>query len=127
MPLNVLVVDDSAVVRTMIVRTLRMAGLDIGEVHEAGDGQAGLDTLEQHWVDVVFADLNMPGMNGEQMIDHIRANPTWADLPLIVVSTEGSQTRIKRLEEKKARFIHKPFTPEAVRSVVNQTLGIAND
>jgi two-component system chemotaxis response regulator CheY len=62
----------------------------------------------------------MPVMNGEEMIEVIRKNPAWADLPLLVVSTEGSQTRIERLESKGAKFIHKPFTPEAVRDVVQE-------
>lgn len=123
MSFNVLIVDDSAVVRAMIAKTLRLAGLPIGETYEAANGQEGLEALEGHWVDVVFADINMPVMDGEEMINRIRANPVWADLPVVVVSTEGSQTRIKSLEEKKARFIHKPFAPETIRDVVMDMLG----
>ena len=115
MALNILIVDDSAVIRTMIAKTLRLAGLPVGEVHEAGNGQEGLDVLELHWVDLVFADINMPVMDGEEMIRRIRGNSVWADLPLIIISTEGSQTRIDRLQREGARFVHKPFSPEAVR------------
>jgi two-component system, chemotaxis family, chemotaxis protein CheY len=127
MSLNILIVDDSSVIRTMILRTLRIAGIPIGEVYQAGNGQEGLAALESHWIDLVFADLNMPVMSGEEMINKMRENPMWADLPLIVVSTEGSQTRIKHLEEKKARFIHKPFTPETIRNVVTEMLGIHHE
>lgn len=127
MALNILIVDDSAVVRTMIAKTLRLAGLPVSEVHEAGNGQEGLDVLESHWVDLVFADLNMPVMNGEEMIRRIRANEVWADLPLIIISTEGSETRINSLLDANARFIHKPFTPERVRTVVTEMLGITHE
>lgn len=124
MSLNVLVVDDSGVARTMIAKTLQLAGLPLGEVHQAANGQEGLAQLEKHWVDVVFVDINMPVMNGEEMIERIRANPAWQDLPLVVVSTEGSQTRIERLQQKGAKFVHKPFTPETVRELVQEMTGV---
>ena len=81
MSLNVLIVDDSAVMRAMIIKTLQVCGLQLGEVHQAGNGREGLDALNDHWVDLVFADINMPEMNGEEMIDRMRANPDTADVP----------------------------------------------
>ncbi len=117
-PLNVLVVDDSAVVRTMIVRTLKLTELPIGQVHQASNGRDGLDLLEKHWVDLVLVDINMPVMNGEEMIDRIREQEVYRDLPLVVVSTEGSKTRIDRLINKGVRFVHKPFMPETIREVI---------
>lgn len=126
MSLNILVVDDSAVTRAMIIKTLRMAELPLGEVHQAGNGEEGLAQLREHWIDLVMTDINMPVMNGEEMIEKLRSEPEWADLPLMVVSTEGSQTRIERLEGHGARFVHKPFTPEIVRSVVMEITGIAH-
>ena len=127
MSLNVLVVDDSSVVRTMVLKTLHMAGLPVGEVHEAGNGKEGLEALNANWIDLVLADLNMPILDGEEMINRIRANPLWKDLPVVVISTEGSQTRIQRLAEKDARFIHKPFTPEQIRAVVVELLGLEHE
>ena len=127
MSLNVLIVDDSAVTRVMIARTLRATGLPLGETMEAANGQEGLDILAENWVDVIFADINMPVMGGEEMIDRIRANPTWSDLPIVVVSTEGSKTRIDRLRAKGAEFVHKPFAPEAVRDIVMQLTGISHE
>jgi len=125
MALNVLVVDDSAVARAMIVKTLRVAQIPLGEVQQAVNGQEGLAVLEKSWMDLIFVDINMPVMNGEEMIERIRANPAWADLPIVVVSTEGSQTRIERLLQQGVRFIHKPFTPEAVREIVSQLTGVS--
>lgn len=123
MSLNVLIVDDSAVMRAMVIRTLELAGLDMGEIHQAANGEEGLKALEENWVDLVLVDINMPVMNGEEMIDRMRANPVWKDLPVIVISTEGSQTRIEAIRKKGAKFIHKPFSPEAVREVVNDMIG----
>lgn len=127
MAINILIVDDSAVVRSMILKTLRASGIDVGEAHEVANGQAGLEQLSQHWVDLAFVDINMPVMNGEEMINHVRQNPLWADLPIIVVSTEGSETRIDRLQEKGAHFVHKPFSPEAVREMVNKIIGVPHE
>ena len=127
MSLNVLVVDDSAIIRKMIIKTLGLSGLDIGEIHQAANGQEGLDTLEDQWVDIVFADLNMPVMDGEVMIDHLRMTDAWSDMAVVVVSTEGSETRIRRLKEKGVAFIHKPFTPEAIRDVANNMLGLCHE
>jgi two-component system chemotaxis response regulator CheY len=121
--LNVLVVDDSAIVRSIILKSLRLTGIELGEAHQAGNGREGLEALEKHWIDIVFADINMPEMNGEEMIEAIRRNPIWADLPIVAVSTEGSETRIEHLKSLGARFIHKPFPPEAIRKVVLEITG----
>lgn len=126
MSLNVLVVDDSGVARAMIIKTLRLTGLPLGEVYQAANGQDGLAVLEENWVDVAFIDINMPVMNGEEMIQQIRSKPTWQDLPIVVVSTEGSQTRIERLQQQNAQFVHKPFSPECVKQLVEQLTGMQN-
>jgi two-component system, chemotaxis family, chemotaxis protein CheY len=123
--LNVLVVDDSAVMRAMIIKTLRLCGIPIGEVHQAGNGKEGLEVLESHWVDLVLVDINMPVMNGEEMIEKLRANPDTASLAVIVVSTDGSQTRIDMMQRKGAGFVHKPFTPEILRDTIISTTGVS--
>lgn len=128
MAVNVLIVDDSAVMRTMILKTLRMSGLPLGEIHQAGNGQEGLNALDHHWIDLAVVDINMPIMNGEEMIDRMRENPDAKDVPVVVISTEGSDTRIKRLQQKGASFIQKPFAPEIIRDTVMAITGIgAND
>jgi len=127
MSLNILIVDDSAVVRAMILKTLRMAGIPIGDVQQAANGREGLDALEDHWIDLVFADINMPVMDGEEMINEIRKQPEWEELPIVVVSTEGSATRIERLQQKGASFVHKPFTPESIREVIKKITGVSHE
>jgi len=123
MAVNVLVVDDSGVMRSMIVKTLRLSGLQLGEIYQAADGREGLDVLGEHWIDLIIVDINMPVMNGEEMIDRMRENSEYNDTPVVVVSTEGSETRVERLRDKGARFIHKPFTPEMIRDTVKDLLG----
>jgi len=127
MSLNILIVDDSAVVRAMILKTLRMAGIPIGDVNQAANGREGLDALDAHWIDLVFADINMPVMDGEEMINEIRKQPEWEELPIVVVSTEGSATRIERLQQKGASFVHKPFTPESIREVIKKITGVSHE
>ena len=94
----------------------------MGEIFQAGNGREGLESLEQNWIDLAIVDINMPVMNGEEMIDRIRENPEMQDLPVVVVSTEGSETRIARLKEKGAVFIHKPFEAETIRDTIVELL-----
>lgn len=123
MALNVLVVDDSSVMRKMIIRTLQLTGLPLGEVHEAADGAEGLAQLDEHWIDLALVDLNMPVMSGEEMIERLRANPELAALSVVVVSTDGSETRLARIRSKVDGFVHKPFTPEHLGETISRIVG----
>ena len=123
MALNVLVVDDSSVMRRMIIRTLQLSGLPLGEVHEAGNGAEGLEQLDKHWIDLALVDLNMPVMNGEEMIEQLRANPELADIPIVVVSTDGSEARLARIRPNVSGFVHKPFTPEQLGETITRIVG----
>ena len=126
MALNILVVDDSAVMRSMIIRTLQMSGVELGEVHQAANGQEALVVLDQHWHDLALVDINMPVMNGEELIECIRQKPAIADLPIVVISTEGSETRIERLQQHGAKFVHKPFTPETIQQIIQSVTEVTN-
>ncbi|MBN1420667.1 MAG: response regulator [Planctomycetes bacterium] len=123
MALNILVVDDSKIMRSVIIQTLRMTGLPLHEVREAGDGKEGLEILRKEWVDLVFLDLNMPVMGGLEMIGHLQTDPDLPEVPIIVVSTESSQTRIDALVTNGIHFVHKPFTPEDVRAAIADLIG----
>jgi len=119
MPMNILIVDDSAVMRSMILKSLRMADLDIAEAHQATNGLEGLSLLNEHPIDVVIADINMPVMNGEEMIQRMKSDDKTKDIPVLVISTEGSETRKESLKEQGVAFIHKPFSPEQIRDTMN--------
>jgi two-component system chemotaxis response regulator CheY len=121
MPLNVLIVDDSDVIRSMIARTLALASLPLGELYEASNGSEALSVLDESWVDLVLADINMPVMDGVEMLERLRREPETADLPVIIVSTEGANDRIAELHAKGvSAWIRKPFTPEEIRDVVRE-------
>ncbi|MDX9974040.1 MAG: response regulator [FCB group bacterium] len=123
MALNVLIVDDSATLRAVIIKTLRMAELPIQEVYEAPNGEEALKALRDNWVDLVFTDLNMPVMDGLAMVDRMAQDDLMKTTPVIVVSTEGSATRIEELKSKGVRaFVRKPFTPELIRETVERVL-----
>lgn len=127
MNFNVLVVDDSQVMRTMVVRSLRLSGLPLGEVLQASNGAEGLKVLEENWVDLAFVDINMPVLDGQSMIERVRQNPATADLAVVVVSTESSETRIEHLRGLGAAFVHKPFTPEVLRQTVLDLTGVTHE
>lgn len=122
MAINILIVDDSSVMRAMIQKALQLSGLEIGVIHQASNGQEGLEVLGRHWIDVIVADLNMPIMSGEEMIEQMPSRPDLQAIPAIVISTAGSQTRIERLPRKGLRFISKPFSPEMIRDAVKDVL-----
>ncbi len=123
MALNVLVVDDSAVMRAMIVRTLKLSGVPLAEIHQAGNGEEGLRVVRDEWVDLILLDVNMPVMNGEEMLTALRAEEATRGLPVIVVSTESSDTRLARLTAQGARIVHKPFPPETLRAMIAEVTG----
>lgn len=124
MSLNILIVDDSVTVRAVIKKTLKLAEIPYNELHEAGNGQEALDILKDAWIDLVFADINMPVMTGIEMVEKMSDDGMLSSVPVIVVSTEGSQTRIEQLKQKGiSAYVRKPFTPETIKSVVNEVLG----
>lgn len=127
MPYNILVVDDSQTVRAVIRKTLDLAGVEVGEIHEAGNGQEALDILRDNWLDLVFADINMPVMTGIEMVDRMSADGLLKTVPVVIISTEGSATRVEQLKAKGvSAYIRKPFTPEIIREVVDEVLGARN-
>ena len=125
---NILIVDDSATVRQMVKRTLAMSGLDVDEIYEAGNGIEALARLADHHVDVMMVDINMPTMNGIQLLERIKQSERWKDIPIVIASTEGSQTRIDQLRRDGAfGYVRKPFKPEQVRDVLMPLLGVKDD
>ena len=127
MSYNILIVDDSSTMRTVIKRTVGMAELPIGQFYEAGSGKEALAVLEEQWIDLVLADINMPEMNGIEMTEKMQANEKTKNIPVIVVSTEASTTRIEQLKEKGVKgYVHKPFTPEKIRDEIVKVLGVCH-
>lgn len=128
MALNIMIVDDSPVMRVFLRKVVQLTGLLVGEYCEAGDGEAALKELRERWVDLILTDINMPGMNGEEFVRHLQTDEMLRDIPVIVVSTDASRERIHRMFELGAKgYISKPFQPEALRDEVERILGAQND
>lgn len=128
MPSNVLIVDDSATVRLMVKRTMEMAGLDVGDVYEASNGIEALAQLADHEVAVMMVDINMPTMNGIQLLKRMKSNERLKDIPVVIASTEGSKQRIEEMEQHGAfGYVRKPFKPEQLRDVLQPILGVKDD
>jgi two-component system chemotaxis response regulator CheY len=123
MAYNILVVDDSQTMRAVLTKTICMAGVEMGSVFEAENGREALSILEREWVDIVFADINMPVMNGVEMVQEMRKLGYMESTPVVVISTEGSKTRLDTLREMGVRgFLRKPVSPELFKSVVDGVL-----
>lgn len=127
MALNTLVVDDSAVMRSIIIKTLKLSGLPLGEIWEAKNGEEGLRLLQENWIDLAMIDIHMPVMDGEEMLTRVRANDQYANLPVIVISSESEPSKIEKMLKLGATFIHKPFTPEILQNVIVEITGVSNE
>ena len=123
MSYTILVADDSAIVRAMVKKAIAMAGLPIAQVHEAANGEEALTVLRKNWIDVVFADINMPVMNGPELIRRMKADPALGSTPVVIVSSERSPARIEEMRRCGAKaYVKKPFRPEQFRAVVEELL-----
>lgn len=123
MALNILIVDDSSVMRSIIIKTAKLSGINLGEIFQATNGEEGLRLLDANWIDVALIDIHMPVMDGQEMINHLRKNDRYKDLPVIVISSESDQKKIELLHRQGATFIHKPFTPETLKDVIVEAIG----
>ncbi len=125
MSCNVLIVDDSTILRTAIRKVIRLAGIEDDRIHEAGNGQDALDVLDTVWIDVVLLDLNMPVMNGEEFVRRMREKPELGDVAVVIVSTESNKARLQALRDLGVTdTLHKPFEPEDLRRLVDRVLGV---
>jgi two-component system, chemotaxis family, chemotaxis protein CheY len=120
MNLNILIVDDSAMMRAMIKRVTALAEMPIGEIYEAANGAEAIKVLEAHTVHALFTDINMPVMTGVELLQTIAGNPRWKDLLRIIISTDGSEARRNEVRDLDVRlYVEKPFRPEVMRDVLS--------
>jgi two-component system chemotaxis response regulator CheY len=126
MSYSILIVDDSPTIRSVIKKSISMSGIDVGEVHEAGNGIEALAVLSQQWIDIVLADINMPQMNGIELVEHMVKDKMLETTPVVIVSSERSQARVAEFKKRGvSAYIKKPFKPEDIRDVVIEVLGEA--
>lgn len=124
MAFRVLIVDDSPVMRTFIRRTIVLSGMEGAEILEASDGLEALNLLRAQWVDVVLTDINMPSMDGEQLVRCLEADDLLKSVPVVIVSTDSTESRMRQMLALGARgYVKKPFLPETLRGELERVLG----
>jgi two-component system chemotaxis response regulator CheY len=113
---DVLVVDDSAAIRKILQRVLRQTGMSIRTIHEAGDGHEALTLLEAEKVDLVLLDINMPKMDGLQLLAALKASARWRHIPVVMITTEGGETNVSEaVRLGAAGYVRKPFTADQIK------------
>ena len=124
-PLNVLIVDDSATMRALLYRVVGLADLPIGAIYQAPNGAEALKVLETHSIQAVFTDVNMPVMNGMELLREMAGRDEWKDILRVIISTDGSRLRREEARELKVSlYVEKPFRPEVVRDVLCQIASV---
>src|ERR1700680_2467277 len=124
MAYSVLIVDDSPVMRSFIRRVMNLSGFEVQEYFEASNGEEALTQLRQHRVDVILTDINMPTMNGEELLRQLGADGVLKSIPAVVISTDATRDRIFRMMALGAEgYMTKPFSPESLREELERVLG----
>ena len=121
---TVLLVDDSETIRGALSRAFSMARLPMDEIIQASNGLEAIKVLRSRWVDIVLTDINMPEMDGDELVRAMKGDPALKDIPVAVVSTEGSRTRVDDLRGIGiVGYLRKPCRPEAIRDLLHAVLG----
>jgi len=124
MAFNVLIVDDSASMRAVIKKIIRVSGFNVGKYREAGDGVQALEILSAEWIDLVLTDINMPNMNGLELVRKINADEMLRSIPVVMVTTEGSEDKVKLAQDLGASgYIKKPFLPKDIKMTLSRIMG----
>jgi two-component system, chemotaxis family, chemotaxis protein CheY len=124
MAFNILIVDDSSSMRAVIKKVIKVSGFNVGNFLEAADGIEALNILESDWVDLVLSDINMPNMNGLELISKMGEDDMLRSIPVVMVTTEASDEKMKNAKELGAvGYIKKPFLPEDIKITLSGIMG----
>ncbi len=119
MSLDILIVDDSAAIRKILQRVLRQAEIPIGSVYEAGDGVEAMEVLKAQKVSLIVSDINMPNMDGIQLLSQIKSNGCFQSVPVVMITTEGSQAKVMEAVQLGASgYLRKPFTADQIKEKI---------
>jgi len=122
--IRALIVDDSSVMRKIVERSLRQAGVELEKVVEAGNGAEALTALHDNGVDLILCDINMPVMDGLEFVREVAKLDKLKGIPIVMITTEGSESHVVQALAAGARgYIRKPFTPDQVKEHVLPVLG----
>ena len=118
-PVNVLIVDDSSVMRKIVGRSLRQAGLDLVQVLEASNGSEALSLARENPLDLILSDINMPLMDGLEFVRQLRGIESAQQTPVVMITTEAGEAHVvQALSLGASGYIRKPFTPEQIKERV---------
>lgn len=121
--ISVLIVDDSSVMRKIIERSLRQAGLELEKVIEADNGADALTLVAANAIDLIFSDVNMPKMDGIEFLRQVQGMEKAKGIPILMITTEGSEQKVVEAITLGAKgYIRKPFSADQVREQVTQLL-----
>lgn len=116
MAVDVLIVDDSAAIRKILQRMLGQAGVALGKILEAGDGVEALEKLKLQPVHLVLSDINMPNMDGIQLLSMLKSNADFKNVPVIMITTEGGEAKVmEAVQLGAAGYVRKPFTADQIK------------
>jgi two-component system chemotaxis response regulator CheY len=115
-PLDVLIVDDSAAIRKILQRVLRQTDISLGEIQEAGDGTEAVEILKNRGFGLILSDINMPQMDGLQLLARIKEMDHLKSVPVIMITTEGGQGKVmEAVQLGAAGYVRKPFTADQIK------------
>jgi two-component system chemotaxis response regulator CheY len=118
-PVKALIVDDSSVMRKIVERSLRQAGIELSEVVEAANGVEALAVLGRTKVDLILSDINMPVMDGLEFVRQLQSVKEAKCIPVVMITTEGSESNVMQALSLGAKgYIRKPFTSDQVKEYV---------
>ena len=119
MGIDVLIVDDSAAIRKILQRVLAQTDVPIGNILEAGDGLEAIERLKSNNVNLVLSDINMPNMDGMELLGQMRAHSLWKSIPVVMITTEGSQQKVlEAVDLGAAGYVRKPFTADQIKEKI---------
>lgn len=127
MAYRILLVDDSPAMLRFIERVINISGVEVSEFHKALNGNLAFELLQNHSVDLILTDINMPECSGDELVRRLQADPRLQNIPVIVVSTDSTRARVDQITQLGAKaYIAKPFTPEQLGSLIGQVLEDVN-
>ncbi len=128
MSFNVLIVDDSNAMRSVVRKVIQLSGFRMDNCYEAGNGKQALEVLSSEWVDVILSDIHMPEMDGFELLKEVHQHDVFKNIPVIMISTEGSLERVNEAYTLGAKgFIKKPFLPEELKRILHEVIGVGDE
>lgn len=124
---NILIVDDSSTIRKIIIRCIGHTQITVGSLFEAADGEEALKIMGEQNIHLVMTDINMPKMNGLELLSKLKAEAKWKDVPVLLITTEGRMDTVLEAANKGAAgYVKKPFTAGDIQAKIEPLLSVAS-